>query len=1082
MAEAGSEPREGRKSSFRRQPIADGVVPPKRIVRLIEEEVNDPLSDYPTADTPRRAISFPSTPLQSGDNSPTQQFSPSSRMRGPKAHIINNIRLTRREFFESIGPQKSKFSFAEARSCTLKCSALASISAALSYVHTYANTPVLPLTPKGQNAAERAPVDTDHPLPVTIDQILRCCELPFSALTSNETTVHTAFDILSRFMKEDATLQDYSAVLEPMDLRITEALMTPMADFDSAPREPAVDLKNLRQRLQETQGAHTFVVIVFYDHRIVEDSLTVEEDEDENVNCEMNKSFLAAVLSPELTAESDPQLLEFMAFRENQTKTEAAVVVGITRNDRVQLAIPKFTESRSGMQIMDVSMATLHRGMSAAHPYSDRANGFLVIKRAGTGLTTPALSGSLETQSSPSFPDPPNVQTHLAPTPIDVSEAGIKESARTPRVSPRHVTFRNLTTFARNLASPLHVQLNSVGTSVGSHITAIALAKAALDHSGSGGLDLTSIVHDLRCPFESITQSLVAVEEVGAMCKKYFANRPNAKVTIVPFAQNVQKTNAPCSMSVADFQNSLSHLNKVNERSNRAVMLAQFDVGFVHWTVDITHVDTSRTHWGILTNFNPEDDTIEVIDTLPSKFGFVWTVDVEQLHRAMTNLGYVVVSQDGVDVSAFKPATISNVVEIADSCAPYISPLATAHPRHAIATIYPGAPLSLAGTAIATTFPTANFSGLLAHFPVSIVHALDNRIELHDYARCLQAALNSLQVAATVKSHTFLFTLTSGSEDECRQRFNDIVDSADRGDRIVIFNFLPTGVTGFYQRVLKGPSQPTDYALLLGTVGDDHLSVVDTNAAPSKRYWVAPRSGMYDAVSREHPLTHRPLGIITVDLNPSREDAPAGALHRLLPIGMQRFHTPALTPFLPHSVPSVEALAMTFTAFGIPCTAEEVLYTHMQNCVGDDVRLYAPTSLQTSEAIVERTIAIAEGYGRRRGQIVRVSRVEMASEAELLSLCTDVATDSSKTNGRPSTVLILVYACKDIHSQCSETLRGAGLVSHATTFSAGVEPAITVLDATPAVAGELWSRPIAEIAYALRSPLAAIIRIDSNAL
>jgi hypothetical protein len=1048
-----------RKSSMRMLSNASpDVQPPKRLVRVtmdaddlaptdLKVDTSDgstvPIDIAPVVEaTPRRSISFPGTPSSRMQQSlegppPLAAFSP-SRARGAKAHILNYVRLTRREFFESIGPQRSAFSFSEHRACPLRCSALASLASALSYVRILGSTDAVPPSPSGRLDRDRVPIDTTEPLPVTVDRLMRACDLPFSSLLSNEMTVHTVFDIATRYMRDDPVLSDFTAVLEPMDLKITEVPTSAADDFDSAPREIAVDLKSLRQRLQETQSTHTFAVLVFYDHRIVEDSLSVEPDEDETVDIEMNKSFLAAVLSPSISPDSGPDM-DFSVFRETQTKTDVAIVVGVTRNDRVQLAIPKFSESRSGMQIMEVSLPTLHRGMAAAHPYSKRANGFLVIRRPGA--LSPLLSPTANAASPTSLKLPDAKAPRSAPD-------DRKEGRRTPRPRTTTLSLHYLSNFGRRLASPEHVQLSSVSPRVGPHLTAIAIAASVLDGTAAGGINLNAVVRALKCPTELLVAADVTLEDVGSMCKNVFPAE-QFNVSIVPFAQSLRKINAPCALPVSEFQSALATLRTVNESAEHAVMLAQFDAEAIHWSVGIN--DEARSHWGILTNYDEDAETVDVVDTAPSKFGFSWTVHVEQLHRSMTNLGFVLVSGSKVDIAPFLPTTSSVAVDFAQATRPYVSPLSTGSLQRVPACVLAGSPLSLLPVALASRFPAVTFVDVVSALPFSLAHLLDDRIGLQDFARCASKTVDHLGLAAEVVVHTLMYSLHDGCADDGRARFDALVASAATGSSVLIFNFMPSAMTGLHVRSLKGPPQLTDFALMTGRLADERIALLDTHPQASRRQWVAEPLALFDSLARVAPSTKRPLGIIEIKFGGANLKQPDAA-------DSITVACPSLAPFLPHGLTSVGAIALAMTSLGAPTTAEVVLYTVLQRPQNAESARYWPSTVLTADDNVARTIEIVNAYAQVSGLKLVCSTVDINSEQDLENHI------RTPPNG---TAFLLLYNTKDVHTFPGDLPRSAGVL-HGLVSSSDAEPQVVVAEASAFAFGPQWTRPLAEVAFALR--------------
>jgi hypothetical protein len=651
----------------------------------------------------------------------------------------------------------------------------------------------------------------------------------------------------------------------------------------------------------------------------------------------------------------------------------------------------------------------------------------------------------------------------------------------------------------------------------------MAVADALLSGGGECGVNLNAVVSKLRCPFEHVCQGTLSVEDVGCMCRTVFADR-DLSVTIVPFAQNLRRVNAPCALPVSEFQAALEELKIMNASRPNGIMLIQFNVCFAHWTVDINHGDAAETHWGIVSDIDLEDDRVEVIDMLPSKYGFVWSTDIEQLHRSMNNYGFVLVSRENiVQGSPFLPSTETTVVEIAQSLPPYSSPLVANSSHCGVgASVQPDTPLSLAGLAASHRTANGHFSGLLSAAPVSVAHMLDDRLGLFDYAGASRVGFHRSGIPVVVSVQRFQFSLHSvmtGSE--ARKAFDDLVDSAPKApQRAVIFHYLRPALTGHHIRELKGPAQQCKFALLIGPVGEDCVALLGVSRSACTRRWVTTRTALFDAVSAVCPQTQRPMGALVYDFEAPTAHAtslespmvaqqmsaqPAAADEVALPSAVQpretsmekhvlvanwdRFSVPAAAPFSPSVVPVASAVAMACTALGVARSAEEILYSAGASDAdaptsGEDAATteFAATKIGASTAPATSIKALADRFFQDEDMPYTADMWTEVDEERLMSLLRETEV---QCEGACKSVLLVAYAPRMVHESCPDRVtHGCAVV---TSFTAPLpptaadrkqgpcsdddtssEPIVTLADADPSTFGDEWSIPAAELVTAMR--------------
>lgn len=937
---------------------------------------------------------------------------------------MSNVRLVRNQFLSGIGPSSTNRTLTEDRTCAIRCSQLAAAAAALSCVTQ------LDCEDTAQQLA------ADVPLAVTVDSLLVNCGLPLHYMWSRDTpTIQETHAIMSHYMDGDVRFEGFTTDLELCDLKILEVLRDPLTEFDSAQREVAVDASTFRQRLIDSQNSKS-AVIVFYDKQTLEDSWTVDE-EDETSNLAL--SFRKAVLNPVGAGEAVSSQLGVKA---REPETDCAVVVGITRDDRVQLAIPKFSDARAGMTIADVSLAVLHRGMATRSVHTQRADGFIVVRRSAQNpppLTLPRTLGSQAT----------NAGDDKSPTP---------EAAKSPRISPRKRPFYGQLAQSErtHLSDPQHSFPLYTHLSVGTHITAVAQAFALLQDASHAAIDVNRLCRAVGIPADMLSRVPLSLAVVEAQCRSFAAELElDYRIGAVRFAKPLLKSGAAVSLSVSTFGRILASLKTLNHRRAAAVMMVCINPGFCHWIVDSAG-DGEDQHWVLVGQFNEETETVDVIETQPRKYGSSWSVDIEQLHRAMTNLGFVIVALPNVDI-----APLMGDEEVDGTCAmpprKFVSPLV--HARGVEQAAFAGAPLSLLPLALNSLCNTnLTFSALLHKSPISLTHMMIDHLSAYDLSRVLRDFVVASATSVSVHEHSFVFSLMSGvSPIEARAMFDDLLERAHSGECEVVFNFHPRDLP---IEATRPRAAPTDFALFQGKVGDSVL-MMDSNVHAGLRRWAVPADDLFDAVCKFCPLSGRPVA--AVELRRAAQLTPNEAAKACLPSSFGTFSTPALEPFRGSAAALVSAVAMAFTSFGVACTPETVLYKAFRNADAAVAQKLFPSRVLTSQSVelardIVGCLRNATGF------------IKSAVVAEEPSTSIAAAADALSENQR----IILLYRASLLHENSDELGLSAALVRGVTGGR------IAAIDARPTSFPAEWSREVSEVEASMQEDGCGFVVLTSR--
>eukprot|EP01063_Lacrimia_lanifica_P005716 TRINITY_DN13454_c0_g1_i1.p1 TRINITY_DN13454_c0_g1~~TRINITY_DN13454_c0_g1_i1.p1 ORF type:complete len:1171 (+),score=459.18 TRINITY_DN13454_c0_g1_i1:139-3651(+) len=208
---------------------------------------------------------------------------------------------------------------------------------------------------------------------------------------------------------------------------------------------------------------------------------------------------------------------------------------------------------------------------------------------------------------------------------------------------------------------PKGIPLISVCPRVSKHLVCFAYALHLVrglcsDDSGEG-VNIRGICTTMDFSLPIVVNQDLGLLEAFAYFSQYLRESgSDVWATVQPVRKKTDSENAPPTLSMMDFHDVLVQATERNDTVEK-VMIVKFDLRCAHSLLNIASPGTA--HYAILQSYDPDNQTVTLLDVEPARFSQKWSTTLQRLHRAIIGHGYIMV---------YKPSTGGFESSLQGSC------------------------------------------------------------------------------------------------------------------------------------------------------------------------------------------------------------------------------------------------------------------------------------------------------------------------------------------------------------------------------------------------------------------------------